>query len=105
MDKDERMRYLQNQTKAILDQLLSMLNEISKSDIVELQDIGRELIDNSELSPRIRSSVKAIFCVGCATLALSKKELEDGKEDDEEEDEEDEDDEEGEGGDGGPSSS
>jgi hypothetical protein len=64
-------------TKISLDQLLSILSELDKKDIYNLQEIGKEVIADSELSPGIKAAVKAIFCVGVATALAVAKERDD----------------------------
>lgn len=97
---DENLRRLENMTKISLDQLISLLNELSKEDLVEIQEIGKEVLKNSDLTPGVKSAVIGVFCVGAATVAIARKEQENAeaeeKVDPEEDDEEEWDDDQGE---------
>ena len=73
---DKEIHRLEMMTKVALDQLLSLLNEIDEKDLTRLQEVGKETITKSDLPPGIKSSVNAIFFIGCAITALAKKEKE-----------------------------
>jgi len=73
----ERLRKLELLTKISLDQLLSILSELNEKDIYNLQEIGKEVISESDLTPGLKAAIKAIFCVGVATALNVAKERKD----------------------------
>jgi len=69
----KKLRELILRRKASLDQLTSVLGDLSDDDLLLLAQLGNDVLDGSDLGPGTRSAVKALLAIGL-TVALQERE-------------------------------